>query len=993
MVLSQKARIYAILLPIMQSLLLSILSFSTVHAYYIGEVYTGQRKEDFDRGWEPDWRDDSYINTCVPTQKSISGENEHLQGIGIINGAGGPGFPIANPGYGGTVPSGHNAAAMIFYKTANCETAGTNQFIVLKFRQLVNGGKNTGYALYRGVSTIDLNFLDGIDLGEYWSFQEVGPNSDDWIWVVESGVPEVEGEAIVWRSTPDGRSFEIAQRLEIRSPNPATASGLALSLARNDIEPVASNLRIALQAIAEMRFAARLAPRRGGNVVRIPLSSILKDYLLIPGSNANANENLNPGAQMEDGGTGGLANVRPVQIPPGRTLNIRSGMGVGQGPTPFRVPPTGSNTNLRNLDFTNDDGTRIQTEDPGTGTEENIAGTQIEPEASAQLSNNQGGYSEAAPKTEEEIPDVGNQRTGSTGPGANRPFIIERQQPRGPIPIQPRPSQGRTGNQPQTRPPYYEMMQPMSQGPGNLRGQPINPQNMISGGSRGATIGSTYPQNAFSQPPRNRPEQGPQNINNNNQNPAQFFPINPGQAILLNNLNQQTRNTQSMIPESNQNPSSQITAPETQAIIPETEQTENLPPQSSLTNPEVYSGPPINAVNFDFRSFNIPDRAVPGTFRSLYGNIPVQNGPTNNPQRVLTEGMVGGTIPARILENNPNSNSQSSERRGTSRSSRTRSELEYPYPYTDLSREEPYQPFVPPKRGDEKYQWQVTPGTKDIYTPYEGWLNEGEVEERAHFPELFENPAMELEADLREQELAENEVPPGPTDESRPMGRSSREEMYDQWRRYGTPILGNLRTLPIDKHDPNWNAIGDTYESMRADIDTTWFNYYQEKTDSLAELYKKAQAEVQKRYTRGEQEALQTAGKLTAAEAKTKVPGLPLKQQFDLNREIQSLKANLERLNRGLESLRQLWEINKYKMGTWNRSYHRQIDDLDLRFKLWRTLAEVNIARNSLKLLHIEDDPEFGTFPGEVPRSLDANFDDSEAQSTNKFPYRKYHTA
>ncbi|EGX45090.1 hypothetical protein AOL_s00173g191 [Orbilia oligospora ATCC 24927] len=980
----------------MQSLLLSILSFSTVQAYYIGEVYTGQRKEVFDRGWEPDWRDDSYINACTSTQKSISGEHEHLQGIGIINGAGGPGFPIANPRYGGTVPSGHNAAAMIFYKTANCETVGTNQFIVLKFRQLVNGGKNMGYALYRGVSTIDLNFLDGIDLGEYWSFQEVGPNSEDWIWVVESGVPEVEGEAIVWRSTPDGTSFEIAQRLEIRSPNPATASGLALSLARNDIEPVASNLRVALQAIAEMRFEARPVHRRGGNVVRIPLSSILRDYPLIPGPNANANENLNTGAQMEDGGTGGLANVRPVQIPPGRTFNIRSGMGVGQGPIPFRVPPTGSNTNLRNLDFTNDDGTRIQTENPGTGTEENIAGTQIEPEASAQLSNNQGEYFEAALETEEEIPDVGNQRTGSTGPGANRPFIIERQQPRGPIPIQPRPSQGQTGNQPQTRPPYYEMMQPMSQGPGNLRGQPINSQNMVSGGSRGVTIGAAYPQNAFSQPPRNRPEQGSQNINNNNQNSAQFFPINPGQAILLNNLNQQTQNTQSMIPGSNQNPSSQITAPETQAMIPETEQTENLPLQSSQTNPEVYNGPPINAVNFNFRSFNVPERAAPGAFRSLYGDIPVRNGPTNNrenPQRVLTEGMVGGTIPARILENNPNSNSQSSERRGTGRSSGTRSGLEYPYPYTDLSREEPYQPFVPPKRGDEKYQWQVTPGTKDIYTPYEGWLNEGEVEERAHFPELFENPAMELEADIREQELAENEVPPGPTDESRPMGRSSREEMYDQWRRYGTPILGNLRTLPIDKHDPNWNAIGNTYESMRADIDTTWFNYYQEKTDSLAELYKKAQAEVQRRYTRGEKEALETVGKLTAAEAKTKVPGLPLKQQFDLNREIQSLKSGLERLNKGLENLRQLWEMNKYKMGTWNRSYHRQIDDLDLRFKLWRTLAEANIARNSLRLLHIEDDPEFGTFPGEVPRSLDANFGDSEAQLTSKFPYRRYHTA
>ncbi|KAF3242383.1 hypothetical protein TWF192_008638 [Orbilia oligospora] len=978
----------------MQSLLFGIISFSTAQAYYIGEVYTGQRKEVFDRGWEPDWRDASYINACVPTQKSISGEHEHLQGIGIINGAGGPNFPIANPRYGGTVPSGHNAAALILYKTANCETAGTNQFIVLKFRQLVNTGKKTGYALYRGVSSIDLNLLDDIDLAEYWSFQEVGPTSDDWIWVVESGVPEIDGEAVVWRSTPDGGSFEIAQRLEIRSPNPATASGLALSLARNDVEPVASNLRVALQAIAEMRFPARPAHQRGGNVVRIPLSSILRDYPMIPGPNANANENLNPGAQIGDGGTGGLVNVRPVQIPPGRTFNIRTGMGVGQGPIPFRVPPTGSNINPRNPEFTNDDGTRIQNENPETGTEENIAGTQIEPETSAQLSNNQGGYSEAAPEIEEEIPDVGNQRTGSTGPVTNRPFIIERQQPRGPIPIQPRPGQGQTGNQPQTRPPYYEMMQPVFQGTGSLRGQPINPQNMNSGGSRGATIRPAYPQNAFSQPPRNRPEQDPQNINNNNQNLGQFFPINPGQAILLNNLDRPTQNTQSMILESNQNPSSQIIAPETQAIVPETEQTENLP-QSSQINPGVYNGPPINAVNFNFRSFNIPDRAAPlGAFRSFYGDIPVQNEPNNNrgnPQRVLTEGMVGGTIPARVLQNNPNS--QSSERRGTGRSSGTRSELEYPYPYTDLSQEEPYQPFVPPKRGDEKYQWSLIPGTKDIYKPYEGWLNEGEVEERAHFPELFENPAMELEADLREQELAENEIIPGPTDESRPMGRSSREEIYDQWRRYGKPILGNLRTLPIDMHDPNWNTIGDTYESMRADIDTTWFDYYQEKTDGLVGLYKEVQAEVQRRYTQGEQQAIQAFKKLTAAEAKAKVPGLPLKQQFDLNREIQSLKADLERLNKWLGGLKQDWEINKYRLGTWNRSYHRQIDDLDLRFKMWRALAEANIARNSQRLLHIENDPEFGTFPGEIPRSLDVNFDDSGTQSKNKLPYRRYHTA
>ncbi|KAK6355815.1 hypothetical protein TWF718_000196 [Orbilia javanica] len=999
----------SISMPVMRQLFWGLFSLSTVRAYYIGEVYSGELPEIFNHGWKPDWRGKSYVNRCTPTQRNISGTVGHMQGIGIINGAPAPGGVPINPKYG-PVESGHNALAMIFYKSADCDIDGTDQFIVLRFKQIAyNQSRNIalGHVPYRGVSSIDLNFLDGVNLAEYQSFQEVGEESDDWAWAAESGVPEAEGEAVVWQATQDGSSFEIASHLPMRVPTAATANSLGQSLEANNIEPAIGNLRVSLQSIAEMRYRKpeTANSNTGGNLIRIPMSVLQNNPTA---GNAGPNTNAN-------------SNVRAVQIPPGATFNIRT------GPTPFRVPPTGSNPNVRNAGLLNAGGNRNQNQNPIPGTGGDPADTRLGHELLAQLfrqqwqqqqGNNPGQGQNDNSRVEIEEP-LENQ--GNTNQRPNGPFTIERQQVpegqqvRGPIPIKPRPGTGQIGDPVQgIQRPYYEMIQPINFGPRNQQGQQNTQRGMIPGQSQGTVnIAPAYLEQPISQPPQNRPEQSPGNTNS--QNTGYHVPLAPGQALRLNDLVivQAPRNPN---PGNNQNPSSQ-TAPESSgAMIPETGQSLNLPQQSSQIIPELEMGqnpgpvdaqslwqqiqaqpptenqiqntepiqqeeeitaqPTTNSAEFEFTTFEIPERAEPGVFNTLYGDLPrkVELGARKPPRRVMTEGRIGDptspTLFDRNLDIDPSFALENHVELGRlDRGLSRRVGLQFPYPSTNIDPEEKYEAYVPPKRGDEKYKVKLAPGTANTYVPYEGWLNEGEMEERTHFPQLFENPKMELESDLTLQNLGENEEVPLPGDEEFPKERKAGQDLYDDWRRYGKPILGNLKTLPVTWSDPNWMAIKETYDSLLAGLENDWVDYYQERTDAMTEKHRTVQGNVQKAYTKAEQQRSQAIKEIGAVRAQSTRQGLSLDQQLKLIREAQRLQNVAEVLNRRLEALQNQWDENDYALRSWQRSYYRRLDDLVVRFKVWKLMAQQNIERNMIRLLHIEDDPEFGTFAGEVPRT------------------------
>ncbi|KAK6500316.1 hypothetical protein TWF481_010660 [Arthrobotrys musiformis] len=967
-------------MPAMRSILLGILSISTVRGYYIGEVYSGQAPETFDYGWKPDWRGKSYVNRCIPLQRNIGGTAQYLQGIGVINGAEAPGRPPFNPGYGISVPD-HNVAALILYKSPDCVIDGTDQFIILRFKQLSTApSRELGYVLYRGVSSMDLTFLD-VNLEDYWAFREVQEGSDDWKWVVESRVPEVDGAVVVWQlGGEDGQTFEIVQTLEIRSPNPVTAKSISQSLERNDVEPAIGNLRVALRSISENRY---VPPRAGGNIVRIP-SRVLNDYPLAQDPNPNpglqmlegmAQQGLSQYAPVDrTGGANPYSNVTPVQIPSGRTLNIRTGLG--------STPPTGANANIRSANPGNT-GVTGQNQDAGQGT---------------------GGDTGAHPER------------GLMSQLFRQQQQQQQQQARGTIPIQPRPDNNNMmqgGNRPQQ--PYYEMMQPRYSGSGNLQGQMINPQNMARGGSRGTSYLPAYPQNFVSQPPQNLPEQGSRGLGSNYGSVQN--PISQGNNPISQIVPQ---GSQVMIPEavSDQNipepPTRIIPEVDPNQIIPEAPENLNLAglqnpglrpsPQIQLENPninieapqqregnlpvdeQIPAGPTddqANSLDFGFTSFPIPDVAPAGTYGALLGKLPqrVQIGGQQAPrfQRIMTAGRIGGPTSPTLFDRNLDIDPafDLSHHTGLNRLHQAFEDsaenlAQIPYPSTDTTQERPYSVTEPPKRGQSKYPHILEPGTQNRHVPYQGWLNEGEFEERAHFPQLFENPSMELEADLAQQQRAEAETPPQPGGEDfQSRTRSRGQELYDDWRRYGNPILGNLQTLPINWADPNWAAIKQTYDAMLADVEGNWYNYYQERTDAMMNKYKQVQGAVQKTVTVVETARAKHTRDLTAAQAKTKAKGLTLNQQVALIKEIQGLQKLIELDNKKLETLKELWASNNSTLRTWERSYHRQLDDLVLRFNLWKDMARENIERNILRLLHIDEDPEFGMFEGEVPRNLD----------------------
>ncbi|KAK6337484.1 hypothetical protein TWF730_002883 [Orbilia blumenaviensis] len=1122
-----KIDVSSLSLHTMQILLFGLLSLSTTHAYYIGEVYTGQAPEAFQRGWMPDWRGTSYVNRCIPTKRNIGGSTEHLQGLGIINGAAPPGGVPVNSRYGPAM-SGHNIAALMLYKSNDCEITGTNQFIILKFKQIVPN-REGGLPAYRGVSNTDLNLLNGVNLNEYQSFQEIDDTSRDWVWVIGSEVPDSEGEVVVWEENSDG-TYSVARRLTIRVPGQKTVAVLAQSLENNQAEPAISNLRVALQSIAEIRYVrprneraglVNQAPRSGpqeGNIVRIPWGALGINNPVNP---ASQDTSANTAGQQETRGGGG--NVQMVPTMPGRTLNFsyKPRPGVDQnpmssipGPNDEKSPGPMSGNSIRGQNESGLPSTGV-----GSGRTQ-VGNTLIaqNPRQQQRPERGQGQGFDLRAGADEIIPELTNQGNMLQGQGGgpsqqqysqqrpNQSALIPQrleQQP-GPglsqvRPVQPEPGTRlqQTGDRPVIQQPFYEMMQPIMYNRGNLKGQPINQQVMPPQGSgRILTQGSGRPlplgegrilpadpqnsrsqgtqngpppnwlqqnlQNALSRSSQSRPSQEPQSLQNIlSQNPQNMIsrtsqnPISQGSRsdvpgpgtrqnlvpLVEQGVMRDSAPSQIILPPTLQNmfpaarsgqddiPALLGTIPGTASntgrsvseMIPELAHTnQNLAPQNvggidltvsqnvgSQNQPQPGPGPfaqnenleapelpatgdrPLdtqvnnqipninndpNPNDFGFNSFIIPDQAPQGTFNQLYGNLPELAGNNQIPsRRILTEGrLMPPTSPTLFDETDTNPAYATDEHAQLNRLDRAfgrRAQLNVPFPSTNLG--QPYVPWVPPRRGDDKYKVKLQPGGPLHPNPYEGGISEGVEEEGVHFPTLFDrldpmrrNGVMELEPEWAERQEREEELPPVG---EFPNSRVRPQELYDAWRRYGTPILGNLRSFPTTWADPAWALIDQTYNELYRDIQTNWFDFYQERIDAQVPAYLEVQGRVQKAYTAVELQRSKAAKGLETAKSKAQVNGLSLSRQLELAREITELTKLLQSLDDSLGTLRYKWARNKYTLERWKRVYDRQLADLSIRFDVWLYLSAENVARNIDRLAQIERDPEFGTFGGEPP--------------------------
>ncbi|KAK6530799.1 hypothetical protein TWF281_007636 [Arthrobotrys megalospora] len=924
----------------MRALLISVLSVSTVRGYYFGEVYTGQPPQAFDpQQWRPDWRGTSYIGRCTQMQQDRDGVQEVIQGIGIINGAPSPGDLVA----GAHRPSisGYNVEAIMFYKSGDCNLLGTDQFIVLKFKQSIYS-PNGDLARYRGVSTLDLGLIDGVDIKEYGSYQEVNYRSPDWSWVVAADVPDSEGQAVVFKGRPDG-TYRVAGHMEIRNPDQATAGGLARSLENNTPAPVISNLRVALRNIAEYRYR-RI--RGGSDRSAFDFNRLATQY----GSRANVNtggtglgnqpprnNNLGTGSERM-ANTQGFIPMRPEQRTGTQAfMPIQPGQRVGRPESNWNfggLEDTGQNlSNLvsranmeRDLDLSllggigNNEAVSLtqlfgfvqqqQREreqrfqpDLRAGPEETIPGLvnqrregirgqRSRDQQQQQLEEDPESDPTAGP--EEIIPGLRNQREEGT----------QQQQPGGLMPVTARQSRNRL-QEPQ---PYYEMMQPQFPSIGNLRGQPANPQNMV-------------PQGSQNEGQQRRQQPGPQSQN---------------------------------------------------AVVPQQRGQEN--PHLIPENPV---GPVNNPLDFGFTSTIIPNEGPVGTFGNDIPRLPPQGldgGERPVPGQGAIQGANEATFESFGLPTSPTLPGYSTDPHFRQDQHRQLNALDralgreatrpVSFPYTDLSGQ--YRPAVLPQHARATGDIQLEPNGRP--NPFKGWLNEGEMEERNHFPNLFDSTdpligGMELEAgpSLGKEE-EEEEVRKILDFGSLPNPRSRSRQLYDNWIADGTPILGNLRKLPINMMDRNWEAIDRTYERELREIETDWFDYYQGHVDSMADNYRTVQGYTQNAYNFVQQQKNRAAKELEEAEAQAKRnPGADsLVKQFERAREIQRLRATLGVYDRDLEALRRRLAQEDWKIQRWQRSYDGQLEELEVRYKTWKDMALRNIAKME-GLGTIDRDPKFGS--------------------------------
>ncbi|KAF3922483.1 hypothetical protein AA313_de0208514 [Arthrobotrys entomopaga] len=298
----------------------ALLSLSTVHAYFWGQVDAETDPDEFQEGWSPSWRGADYLGKCMSTE----GKAGKLRSFGLVTGL------LANRDTRGTIDD-HNPQGFIFYKSKNCLIEGTDQVIVIRTKRDVETS-NGGQTLYRGVQVFDLDNLSPIvNIGDFNSYEEISPESPEWDWVARSGIPDTEGMMVVYEATTTGALKRRFDR-PVKTPPRNDAWLLFNAILNNKLQPVFNKLRVSLRDITNRRLqnqrVAQLDQMRTvfpGPVDYAGGGGIVYNY-------DNTQRNTGPGQIIPSRGpTSGSNNQGRSPLPgiPPLTMNQRPMMGQG----------------------------------------------------------------------------------------------------------------------------------------------------------------------------------------------------------------------------------------------------------------------------------------------------------------------------------------------------------------------------------------------------------------------------------------------------------------------------------------------------------------------------------------------------------------------------------------------------------------------------------------------------------------------------------------
>ncbi|KAK6358999.1 hypothetical protein TWF696_000171 [Orbilia brochopaga] len=237
-------------------------------------------------------------------------------------------------------------------------------------------------------------------------------------------------------------------------------------------------------------------------------------------------------------------------------------------------------------------------------------------------------------------------------------------------------------------------------------------------------------------------------------------------------------------------------------------------------------------------------------------------------------------------------------------------------------------------------------------------LEEGD--ERRHFPSFVDtNPTMEIET----RTPPELELDLYDFSELTPINADLRRRLMDGWAR-GHPILGNLMTLPISYFDDNWAIIEPTYESLRRNIEEIWAPYYQDRWARDEGGYREAYVGLVEAYDELERRRETIAGEIRTAtrEANRLDPdstnGMIAQWNVtQLRSERDNIKNRQELLTWKMEDNDRLRARKKKAL---EDEYAQRLKDLEARYRIWRTMAEVNIEMEGTQPVRALREPTFG---------------------------------